>query len=131
MARPLLFTRLVLWTSALTFLGFGIAFAVAPTEMTAVVEIEAATPMARADIRAMYGGLEIGAGLAMALCACSKRQVVAGVVLATLMLAAMASMRGLGIYCDEQQPLLTYILFASEVLGVVAGVLALLRERGR
>ncbi len=129
MAQPLLLTRVVLWTSALTFLGFGVAFAACPTEMAAVVEIDATSPMARADIRAMYGGLEIGIGLILALCATRDRHVVHGVLLSTLALAAMASMRGLGVLCDAEQPPLTYLLWLSEIFGAGVGVLALRREQ--
>ncbi len=54
--------RAILALHALTFLGLGIAFLVAPTEMAAIVDLEATTTLARNDLRAIYGGMELGIG---------------------------------------------------------------------
>ena len=52
--------RFLLALGAATFGAFGLAFALFPTEMAALVGIAATTPDARADVAATYGGLELG-----------------------------------------------------------------------
>lgn len=48
--------------TALIYLGLGLGLLAMPAELIAGVGIDAATPEARAEIRAMYGGLELGIG---------------------------------------------------------------------
>ena len=54
--------RTIVALNALTFIGIGIAFLISPTEMAAIVDIEGTTNLARNDLRAVYGGIEIGIG---------------------------------------------------------------------
>lgn len=48
-------------------IALGVAFLARPTEMIAMVDIEATTALARGDIRAVYGGMELGLGAALLL----------------------------------------------------------------
>jgi hypothetical protein len=54
--------------SAVLFAAFGAAFAVAPAWMAGQVDISVASSTGRADIAAIYGGLELGLGAFLALC---------------------------------------------------------------
>lgn len=60
-----LLARLVLWIGGLAFVGFGIAFVLAPLETMALAGIELQGALAATELRAFYGGLEIGLGLLM------------------------------------------------------------------
>ena len=51
-----------LWLGGLGFLGFGIAFLLAPLDTFALAGIEVQGPVAAAEIMAFYGGLEIALG---------------------------------------------------------------------
>lgn len=53
------FPRIVLALDALAWAGFGLMLLVAPTTLTGL-QIELTGPVALAEIRAFYGGLELG-----------------------------------------------------------------------
>jgi hypothetical protein len=61
-ARPFWIREIVL-INAVVFLAFGVAFLLAPRTLAGWLEIEAATPSALADLRAMYGGLPLAVGV--------------------------------------------------------------------
>jgi len=123
-------TRICLWTNAVLFLSVGIAFALFPLEMAALVEVDAPTAMAKTDIRAVYGGIDLGLGLFFCVCATYPRQAITGLRLGAVVLAAMAITRFSGIVLDGAQPTLTYQLWATELLGAAACLLAL-RQHAR
>ena len=54
--------RLALRVSCLGFFGFGLWAFVAPESMLAFVDLAQLPPAARVDVRAFYGGLELGFG---------------------------------------------------------------------
>ncbi len=64
-ARPTPLVTTIVLMNGLVFIGIGAAFIIAPTEMAAIVEIDASTTLARNDLRAIYGGLELGLGVAL------------------------------------------------------------------
>lgn len=52
----------LLWVAGLGFLGFGLAFLLAPLETLAAAGIEVQGALAVVELRAFYGGLELGLG---------------------------------------------------------------------
>ena len=52
--------KAVLLLASLVFLGIGVVFLVAPVHWATLVEIELPTSMARTDLRATYGGFDLG-----------------------------------------------------------------------
>ena len=60
-------TKAFIALNALVFVGFGLAFIVAPTYFASTVEIELPTTTALADLRAIYGGLSLSVGIFFAL----------------------------------------------------------------
>lgn len=82
---------------ALTFVGFGLAFAIAPVAMATLVELEVPTATARTDVRAVYGGLELGLGAFLLWCARRRESVRTGLIAALLAFAALAGVRVVGI----------------------------------
>ena len=63
-----LFPIIVLALCALGFLGFGAWLLVEPTGALAKIGIGATTPTGLVELRAFYGGLEIGLGLFLGWC---------------------------------------------------------------
>ena len=59
-------TALPLLLAAAGFAGFGLAFRFAPGAL-AVVDLTPVTPAARSDVRAAFGGMEVGVGVFLAL----------------------------------------------------------------
>jgi len=55
--------RWIVLLNALVFVGLGVAFLLAPTQLAAIIDLDAITALARNDIRAVYGGIELGIGL--------------------------------------------------------------------
>ena len=54
--------RVTLWLGGLGFLGFGIAFLVAPLDTLAAAGIALSGDTAATELRAFYGGLEVALG---------------------------------------------------------------------
>ena len=61
-------TTAVLCLAGLMYLGFGVAFLIAPGPLADLVHLSVEHPVARTEIRAFYGGLEVGFGIFLLLC---------------------------------------------------------------
>lgn len=60
--------RSVVFASALIFIVVGAGFLLIPRQCADILEISLPTAMARTDVRATYGGLELGFGIFLILC---------------------------------------------------------------
>jgi Domain of unknown function (DUF4345) len=60
--------RFLVFASAMIFILVGAAFLLIPSQYAHVIEISLPTAMARTDVRATYGGLELGFGIFLTLC---------------------------------------------------------------
>lgn len=89
----LLTGRVVLGLTAGVFAGVAIGCIVRPAELLGTVEVGVHTATARAEIVAMYGGLELGLAAFLALAAVRADWVKLGLVAATLILAGLGSAR--------------------------------------
>jgi hypothetical protein len=118
---------LVLVIAGLGFLGFGIAFLCWPDALLTGIGIQATSAQASVEIRAMYGGLELGLGIFLLCCIAPIRQRTGlWLTLASygaLGLARLASMLVLG----ASSPFLVFALIWE---GVVAA-LALVALKGK
>ena len=79
--------RITLVLSGLAFALAGLAFLAAPAAMTGNVGVELTSVTADNDIRAVYGGLEIGLGIFFLVCLRRPEWFRPGVLAATLALA--------------------------------------------
>lgn len=116
-----------LWLCALVFLVTGLLFTVTPQSMFAAIGLDVPGGSPLTELRAVYGGLEVGAGIFLALCA--RRGGVAvelGLVLSFLMLGGLAMYRAIGMGIDAPQVPLMSLLLVLESAGAVLAVLALL-----
>jgi len=123
------FSRIVLALSGLVFMGFGVAFLFWPSQMTLRVGIPLVTMTGTTDVRAIYGGLEIGFGVFLLVAAARRTWVIPGLLATLCTLAGMGLSRALGIALDGGPDSITSALLASEVSGAAITLLALLLER--
>jgi hypothetical protein len=107
----------------LMLLGFGIAFLLAPSRMAGLVDIQVPTSSALSDIRAVYGGLEIGLGLVVAWCMLDPGRVPLGLGMAGVLFACVAAGRGFGMLRDRPVSALTSKVFAVELGTALVGLL--------
>ena len=104
-------------------------FLVHPDEMAAIVELSLDTPLARGDIRTVYGGLEIGiAALTLAWCA-RAATIRAATVLHLATWGGLAGGRAVSLALSADPAASGTGLFGLELIGVTLGVVALLALR--
>lgn len=91
------FSGAVLWLTAIGFAYFGVRFLLSPTEMARTLGIDLNTGDATSDVRAVYGGLELGVGFFIAYNALDSRRHHEGLVASLCTLLAMGLTRFIGI----------------------------------
>lgn len=123
MTRSALFVRWVLGLSAAVFVALGLAFTFAPSMMIAAVDLHAEPGKALADVRAVYGGLDLAVGILLAVCFFRKLWA-NGLAISVLVCTCLLFGRLVGILADPARDILTFGLFASEVIGAVLSAVA-------
>ena len=96
-ARTPLIPRLVLATAAVLFAAFGIAFAVAPNRLAAMVDLQLPTTTATADFVATYGGFEIGFAVFLFTCLARPERVRVGLLASGWAVTGFAVTRAIGL----------------------------------
>lgn len=114
--RPAL-PRLFLGLIAFTFIAVGVGFLVAPVACAVSVDLGLPTATARTDVRATYGGLDLGIGLFLALCVRRREWLRPGLVAVGLALAGFAAGRLIGLAAEGSLSPLLWGLLAIEVPG--------------
>ena len=123
--------RWVLALSCLPFLGIGVAFLGWPAAMASRVGLSLADALADNDVRAVYGGLQLGIGSFLASCATRPDWEVPGLVAALLAFGGLAAARVVSLAVVGAPGPLGLLLHAGEVAGVAASLFALSRARSR
>jgi len=100
--------------AALIFTGFGVWFLIKPTAL-AGIGIEVTRPSARTDIRATYGGFELGVAAFLFWCASREDWHHIGLIAATLFVAGFGAGRATGILCEGGATAFMWSLLAVEV----------------
>ena len=88
--------RLVLAAAAVLFAAFGIAFAVAPHRLAALVDISLPTNTATIDFIATYGGFEIGFAIFLVYCLLRPERVRLGLLASGCAVGGFAVTRAIG-----------------------------------
>jgi len=115
--------KAVLILSGLVFLGFGIAFLADPEGLAKMAGLRFAQPRASAEIRAMYGGLQVGLGLFFLVASHRTRWIRAALAVQALTLFGLAGGRLIGmIHLPGFDGLMT-LFFTIEVLGGIVGLI--------
>jgi hypothetical protein len=122
--------RAILALTGLGFLGFGIAYTFWPLPMGRITEIPLPTPTARIDFAATYGGLQMGLGVFLLVCARRPVWLEPGLWAATAALAGLFLIRLQSILVISGSPTRSiWIGIAIEASGAVVNWLALRQFR--
>jgi hypothetical protein len=119
------FARLVLSLGALAYLGLGLWLSFKPEGLQAV-GVQADSAAARTELRATYGGLELGLGLFLAWCLCGDpARLKAGLLATALTVGGFGCVRALGIVLDRPPQRIFLVLLGVEVVMTAISVVAL------
>ncbi len=116
--------RVVLAISALTFIGFG-TWLFATPEALSGIGIQLTEPAARIDIRATYGGMELGLSAFLILCLLRDEWVRIGLVAAGCTIAGFGISRLLAIALEGEGTPLMWSFVAIELVAAVVIALVL------
>ena len=123
------FAKLILVVYGLMFLYFGVLLFVRPTAIADTIPLELTDPTAVAEIRAFYGGLELG--LAAFLIASGLRRTFMRPALWLLFGISLGLTLGriVGIFVDQATTSFIYIALTVECAGVILSSVALRLSR--
>lgn len=124
----MLFARILLTVQGVALMGFGLAYFIKPQEMANLTGMLLMAPAAVTDVRAYYGGLQLGLGVFMLLALARLDLLRPALSLLVLIYAAVALGRLSGLWLDggEQQ---TFNLYAM-IFEILSSILAFLALRG-
>ena len=125
-----LLARLTLWLGGLGFLGFGIAILIAPEVVLAGAAIEVGNANAMIELRAFYGGLEIGLGLLLLLADRQPRWRRPGLCLVLAAYGGIAIARMLGMWLGQTSSGFIWFALATELLLAGMALISLIGTRG-
>jgi hypothetical protein len=120
--------KAILALSAIAFLGIGVTFIAAPNALLPRVNISAPEGTALTDIRAIYGGLDLGVDIALAYCLV-RGHTALGLRVTAFVLGGIALGRAIGIVLDDNQTTITYVLWATEIGGALIAAFGLALQR--
>lgn len=123
--------RIVLAISALVFLSFGFVCMFWPQAIMGLAHIELSHPSALTEIRAFYGGLELGLGAFLVHCVVNQRHLSTGLWLCVLIMSGIVIGRLIGVATDGTEGLFVYLALGLEapLLGFCSyGLLVSLRQ---
>lgn len=116
-------SRVALITAASAFAGFGAACLIRPKEMLDRVDIRAKSGRGTTELRAMYGGLELGLGAFFAAAAAKPEWRRPALLAQTLGLGTVAGSRLAGILRDHPRGRFMKGLFIAEAsMAALSGV---------
>jgi len=121
-------SRVVLAASGLMFLGFGLAFMFRPVATAGMVGISLPEPAAVTEIRAFYGGLEVGLAALLFVAAAYGPWRAMGLALATAAFAGPALGRIVGLVLDGKPRSVIYTILAVELAGAAVAAVCLVLE---
>jgi uncharacterized membrane protein len=122
-------SRVALITAAAGFAGFGAACVARPKEMLGRVDVRARSARGATELRAMYGGLELGLGAFFVAAALKDEWSRPALVAQALGLGGLAASRLAGILHDRPRGALMKALFVAEASAAALAGAALARRR--
>jgi hypothetical protein len=121
--------RAILWLGVLTFAGFGVAFLVAFDPLARALGLRA-TPTARVDLQATYGGFELGFAAFLAFCATRRGWLRQGLVASGLAFAGFGLARAGSYVANPRAETWLVYLFLAEFAGAALSFWAARRTVG-
>ena len=120
---------ILLWLNSAIFVGYGIAFSLAPEAMSTLVTGAAPTTASGLiDMRSTYGGMSIGLGILLGLAARSATSHPLGLRGVVAVMVGMASSRLLGLLVDGDANAAMYLYLALEISVAALAIWALRRR---
>ena len=113
------FSRVILIVYGLMFLYFGVLLYVRPEALSNTVPLQLTDPMAVAEIRAFYGGLEIGLGVFLVAAGVIHSFIRPGLWLLFAISAGLTLGRITGIVIDHATGSFIFIALAVESAGLI------------
>jgi hypothetical protein len=114
----------LLWVAGLGFLGFGVAFLLAPLRAMAAAGIALEGAIAATELRAFYGGLEVALGVLIVATALVPGRLRDGLVLTLSSYGAIGATRLVTMLATgTDTPFLRYALLVELGVAVLAGAL--------
>ena len=123
----MLLARTLLLISILMFGGFAVAFLWNPVATGALVDIRPETPAARIEIRAIYGGFELGLTAFLIWSLLAPERLSTGLLVNALVLGFVALCRLIGVAAEAAMPRPIPTALASEIVLSVLSCAALWR----
>jgi hypothetical protein len=117
--------RVVLKLVGFLFVALGVWGLLSPVQFASMAEVQLATPTAITDGRAVYGGLELGIGTFLLLCANRQELVRSGLLAVLLIVGGLFVGRAMGLLLDASGSTVTYQALGIEFLCTALAVLAL------
>lgn len=93
--------RIALGITWLAFVAFGVAYVVSPVAMAALTHVDASSNLAATDVRAVYGGLQLGVAVVIHPLSKRREHVSWQLAAAAAICLAVAACRLLGIVLDD------------------------------
>ncbi len=121
------FARAVVALSAIPFAAIGAAFLLFPTDLARFVGLHPTGATADADVRAVYGGLQLGCAFFLGAAAWNREWCRAGLTAQIALYGGLASARFISYSVAGLPSPLGIALHAGEVIGLALGVLAWFR----
>lgn len=122
----MLLARIVLVAAGVTFLAVGVGFLFWPQELSETLGLTLATPMAVADVRAVYGGLDLAVAILLLL-SVLRNELLLGLRIQAVVFGGLLAGRLLGQILDRPQDDLAWTMVAVESAGLL---IALAARRG-
>ena len=123
----MIFARVVLVLTGLIYLVFGVFFLVDPEQAATIVCFWLGGPTAFTEVRAFYGGLEIGLAAFLVVCAVVRRFGPAGLLATLLLCGGTAAGRLVGMVVDESRSTVVVVSLAVELIVMALAAIALWR----
>jgi hypothetical protein len=121
--------RIVVGGCGLAFAGIGAWAVVAPSAALEAVDVAATGPGGVVELRAMYGGLQLGAALFFGWCAADAGRLRTGLFATATMLGGLGGVRALGLVLERPDGALLYTFAALELTAAAVAVALLMRPR--
>lgn len=122
------FSRLVLVVTGTVFIAYGIAFLAVPALMAAGMGIALPVPTAVTDVRAVYGGLQLGLGCLLICWSRRPPLITAGLYTIVATLGGITLGRTLGMVVDRSAETANLMVLAFEATGPLCALVALVWE---
>ncbi len=121
--------RILLLGSAAIFIVVGALFLIIPQPFAAVLEIAAPTAMARTDLRATYGGLELGFGIFLVICVLKRQWMQPGLLALALATGGFAAGRLVSLIVEGTISRLMLMFMILEIVVTLGAIVFFRRSR--